>query len=460
MNRKITYFFTLCIILGGPGIFAQNSLDLASAVKLAQENNIQVRQMRLGLHSSQLSLKQAKYQFLPNLNANWSYGQNWGTTFDFNVFQSVSQTTGSSNISLSSSVTLFAGFKNHHNLKARKADVASSKYSLERVKNDLGLNVALNFFNVVYGKENIRIIEKRLDLLVKQLEKTEKQFAAGLITQGDVFQFKAQIATEELNLVNARNAFGKSELVLIQSLGIVPAEKYSFVSPDVSRVEVEADLPPMEEVFKIALATMPEIKEQEAKIISSEYSMKASNANYLPTLSLTGGIYSSYSSNGVLEAGLDTVLGFEVPTQNTVQMAYLKQLDRNVRQSISLSLAVPIFNQLQTRTAVQQSKINLENARFESQNQKNILIQSIQSAYLDLQASQASYDATQKQLYSLNAAFEYAEAKFSSGIIDYYSYIKILNDKSLAEIELLNAKYNFLFKKAILDVYQGKPLSF
>lgn len=429
---------------------AQQVLSLEKCIAIALEKNIQLLQLDFSRQSAEANYQQTKYEFLPNLNGNWSYSQSWGRTFDMNVFRPVTASTGSSNISLSSSVTLFNGLRNHFNMKAKREDLAASEYAIQRMKNDLTTNVAYNFFQVVYGRENLRIAEKRFEIAQKQLEKVEIQYKAGVLTQSEVYSLKSQVASENLAVVNARSILAKGQLALAQLMEMDPEVEFELEIPQVSAIQLDGTVAPLEQIYQTALSTMPEIRQQEAKINASEYNLKATQALRYPSITLNGGLYTSYSSNGVLDP----------ETFQRVQVPYFEQLPDNFRQGVTLSMNIPVFNRLQTHTSVQLSQISLRNARLEYNNQRNMLEKNIQTAYLDMKSSAEKYAATTESLKALEEAYQYAEVKFSKGLVDYYSYSKTLNDKNLAEIELLNAKYDFILKKAVLDVYQGNPLKF
>ena len=121
---------------------------------------------------------------------------------------------------------------------------------------------------------------------------------------------------------------------------------------------------------------------------------------------------------------------------------------------------IPIFQNYQVRQGVRNAQINLENARLSYENEKNNLYQSILIAYQDAEASFATYEATLEQIQAADISFEFAKTRYEAGVIDFNNYLETLNNKTRAERELLAAKYDFILKSKILDLYQGKPLEF
>ena len=63
-------------------------------------------------------------------------------------------------------------------------------------------------------------------------------------------------------------------------------------------------------------------------------------------------------------------------------------------------------------------------------------------------------------MIALSEAQTFAQKRFDAGVIDFYVYMETVNNKTRAESELLQAKYDFIVKTKILDLYQGKPLTF
>jgi len=451
--KKIKLLF-LFLALGLSG-FSQMDLSLGKCIDFALRNNIGLRQVQNQQKIAVLNQRQSMQDFLPDLNARVGFNRDFGSIVDNLALQRTSG-RNSSNASLFSNLTLFSGLSKINTMKQRKAELKASEYAIDKTKNDLKLNVLLYFFQVIFDQENLEITENRKELISKQLEKTKKQLEAGLITKGALLVLQSQFSTESLNLLNQENLLSKDVLTLVQFLDLDPREKYQILSPVIQGVNIDGILPGIDQIYKSAIENMPEMKEQEMNILASEYALKVSRSYYYPSLSFSGSIASWYSSGNKEILGYDPVFPFEAITED---ISLGQQYSDNFYQAIALSLNIPIFNKYKTKQGIEISKINEHTTRLNYENQKNLLIKKIQLAYLDATSSYGRYQATQEQLKSVIESFNYADSKFSAGLIDFYTYLESLNNKTKAELEMVQSKYDYILKVKVLDLYQGKPLN-
>jgi outer membrane protein len=112
------------------------------------------------------------------------------------------------------------------------------------------------------------------------------------------------------------------------------------------------------------------------------------------------------------------------------------------------------------RNQVRNADISFRQTQLQYTITQNNLTQKIQQAWLDVVAAVNKYNATQEQLISLNESYKIAESRYNAGLMDFYSFNENLNSRTKAESELLQARYDFLFKRKILDLYQGKTIKF
>lgn len=440
----------LVILMGYLPAQSPMRITLESAVKTALENNLQLEQADLTQESAGNNLQQSKINYLPSINGSWSGTRSFGTTFDNVTFSRVQQATNNSFTGLSGSISLFSGLANYNSLKQNQNNLEASRAAKRKTENDVVTNVALFYLQVLFDIENTRIAENRLKILEQQLEKKQKEFDAGKSTQAELFNLKSQIASEKLNLVTVQNTYQRDKLRLTQELMIDPFAEYSFEFPDASQQKIEADMDPFNEIHTYALRNMPEMKEQEYRIQAAQFGLRRARSSYYPTLNLNGNLGSSYSSNGI----------FNSRTFQLEQVPYFDQLDRNLNQSLSLQLNVPIFNRWSVRNQVRNADVNYRQAQLQYTVTQNALTQKIQQAWLDVVAAVNKYNATREQLVALNESYKMAETRYDAGLMDFYSFNETLNNRTKAESDLLQARYDFLFKRKILDLYQGKTIKF
>lgn len=438
---------------------AQVRLDLKQCIDLAIENNIGVRQSENQMAITEVAVIQRKFSFLPNAGGQLGINRNIGQTVD-NFSQQIAESPTTANPSLFASLSLFSGLSKWNALKSAQADAAAAKYSLEDLQNDIRLNVALAYFQVIFSNDQLKIVNDRIELLQKQLEQTERLYEAGSLTKGDVFTLKAQLATEKVNQVNAKNVTRQNLLNLIISMNADPGKEYELERPDIDDMMIQQGLESVNAIFDEAVAYNPGLKSLKFQIVSREHQIKVSRAGMIPTLSMTYGIGSFYSSSA------RPLLGFENdPDEGLLPIygeapGFAKQIGDNIGQAVGLSLNVPIFQNYQVRQNVRTAEINLENTRLGFENEKNLLYQSVLIAHQDAEAAYATYQATQEQIQAAEFSFEFAQTRYDAGVINFTDYLETLNNKTRAERELLQAKYDFILKTKILDLYQGKTLQF
>jgi outer membrane protein len=446
------------LLFFGSCLFAQTKLPLIQCLELAVENNVQVKIASNSVTSAEITYVQKKFDFLPNVSMNLPLNKSFGNSADI-FTQQIAVSPWTSQPSIAASLVAFRGFAKWNDLKTAEYNLSASQYSLEDLKNDIWLNTALAFFQVLFAADNLAIGRTRLDLLEKQLANVQKQFDAGAKTQGDIYGLQSQISAERVNAVTLQNAYDRSLLDLILTLDLDPSDAYEIVRPDFVNEDV-SELEDLSAIFQSARLSDPGVRQQEFRVLAAKYAIRSARAAYFPTLNITFGLGSFYSSNAK-ETVLDTILFDLVPLYtygDPIPMS--TQFRDNFGKTLSFSLTVPIFNRMLTRQNHRLSKLNYNTAELNVKAEEMALYRAIQQAHLDAKAADAKYRATEAQQESLRESLRYAQARYDAGLLDFLSYLEVLNNSTRAEIEQVQAQYDRILKRKILDLYQGKPLSF
>lgn len=455
--------FVMLVVLGTqltfkPILCAQTRLSFLQCLDLAVSNNVQVKISENSVSTAEVSYIQKKFDFLPNVSMSLPVNKSFGNSADI-FTQQIAVSPWTSQPSLGASFVAFRGLSKWNELKNAQYTLSANQYSLEDLKNDIRLNTALAFFQVLFANDNLEIARTRLDLLEKQLVNAQKQVDAGAKTQGDVFTLQSQLAAERVNAVTLQNNYDRSLLDLILTLNLDPSEVYEIDRPDLINAEVE-ELEALDAVFQSARLSNPGVRQQEFRALAAKYAIRTASAAYFPTLNITFGLGSFYSSNAK-ETVLDTILFDIVPLYTYGdQIPMWTQFSNNFGKTLSFSLTVPIFNRMQTRQGHRISKINYNTAELNVKAEELSLYRAIQQAHLDAKAADAKFAATLAQNESLNESLRFAQARYDAGMLDFLAYLEVLNNHTRAEIEQTQAQYDRILKRKILDLYQGKPLSF
>jgi outer membrane protein len=450
---------------------------LKQCIDYAVQNNLTIKRSEVAVENSEITARQSSWGRYPTVNGSMSYGYSWGRGLDPVSNDFVSQEIKSSNLGAQGSLPIFNGLSTYNTIKQNRKSYAASELDLTKTKNDVMLNVASLFITVVFNKELVDNAKYLMSSTQQQLERTKKQVAAGSLARSEELNLDAQLARNELNLVQQENALALSLLQLKQALQI-PASEF-----------LDVDVPPLEpgdfvldrnrdEIFEIAKGTLPEIKSAELKILSSEYAMKAARGNYTPRLNLVGSLNTNYSSraesvfypegysiaptpfayvNGDLNS---PVYAIQPNGQFRDTYGMRDQFKDNIYRTLSLQLIIPILNGYQTRAGVQRSIIQNERAKIDAKEISNTLRQNVETAYNDAIASSKTYNSALRQVAAREEAFRMMEQRFNAGAANSFEFQVSQNDLFQAKTDLTRAKFDFIFRMKVLDFYQGKPLEY
>jgi len=474
--NQIMLLVILCLSINQTFAQAEERTEwtLDQCIEYAYEHNIQVQQNIINMRLAEQDLKASKYNVLPNLNGSASHIYNFGQTID--PFTNTFATTQvrSNQFALSSSLTLFDGFQNVNNIKVNQAQLDANKYDLESIKNDIALNIANAYLQILFNQELAKNAANQMEVTKIQVERIEKQVKAGALPEGNLQEIQSQLATEELQLVNAENQLKLSKINLTQLLNLNQYKNFEVVEPDLENLEGNSELINPGVLFENAVDIMPEVKRAEFNYFAAEKSTSLAKGRYYPTLNLTGSVGSGYSGAnqelvGVNSLGLQpngnvTTTGDQVltPTFNSVfdDKPFTDQLDDNFNTSVGFRLSIPLFNGLNSRTNVQKAKLNMENAQLNLENTKLQLRQNIESAHAEAVAALKRYNAAKKSVKALETSFEYTTQRFAVGLLNTFDFNNEKNRLNNARSELLQAKYEYIFKTKVLDFYRGQALTF
>jgi len=449
MMKKIL-LLSACLLAGILGQAQDKKVwTLKECIDYALQNNLTVKTSMINAEISKVNLDQSKFQMLPTLNGNSSFGYNWGRNIDPTTNLFITQRINSINFNANSSLLLFNGFRLFNTYKQSGIDNEAAAEDFIKAKNDVILNVITLYTTVIFNKELLNNAQSQLATTTQQLERTRKLSEAGSVPRGNVLDLEAQQASNELNLITNENAVMLSTLRLKQALQMPASEPMEI---EVPQLEVEAQqgvTETAEQIYDKALATMPEVKSVRLKLQSSIYAYKATRGSYFPRLSLSGNLFSNYSS----AADFVTPL---TPEGNGIS----KQLKDNVARSASLSLQIPIFNGYQTRASVKRSYFNTKQAEINVTSVENTLRQAVETSYNDASASSKTYQSALKLVNARDEAFRMLKQRYDNGAANFVEYQTAENALFQAKSDLVRAKYDFIFKKKVLDFYQGKPIQY
>ena len=429
--------FKFCILVASIS-FAQDKIwTLEECVDHALENNITILQAENSLLSSKQDIISAKGNFLPSINSNLSGGASLG---NIEVFPGEFRDREfySTSVGIGFSQSVFNGFRNINLLNQSKLSLERNQFELEKFKDDISLNVANTYLNVLFNKENLELAKLQVEFSEFQVNQVKTLVEAGSEPNSTLIETQATYSRDIQNLTIAENNHDLALLTLAQLLQL-PYENF-----DVEVIEIDTpsanlmynDIAP---ILNYALQNRNEIKVAERDIELAKLGTKISKSAYLPNVSMGYGFNASANFSNL-----------------TVDDELLDQLNVNKGHSINMNISIPIFNRNQTKAQVKKSKIQEETTNLALEQAKINLESTIQRAFTDARAALKSYEAAQLSLQSQEVAFKNSQERFIIGALNSFdleqSRLRMINARS----SLINAKYDFIFKTKVLDFYLGK----
>lgn len=472
MKRSI---FFLCLVAGAAfGQQAKKTWTLRELIDYAIANNLAVKRSNYTVRTGEINLLQSKMAMLPNLNASGNYGINWGRTIDptTNIF--TENEVRNSNLSATSSLLLWNGFRLFYSMKQNDTELDAANEDLIKARNDVILNVITLYLNVVFNKELNNVAQLQVKSTQEQLERTRKLAEAGSVPVGDVLNLEAQLATNEVNVVQQENALNLSLLQLKQALQLPASTPMDVELPLVDIGNETTITKSAEEIYEVATMAMPEIKAAELRKRSSLYAFRSVKGNLYPRISINGNYNTVYSDQrqqfiadgGTAQAPIGFVQGTgDLVVRNTPTGTFFvpsigDQFRDNRGRSVGLNVQIPLFNGLQARSAVQRAAISRDLADISAIEVQNQLRQTVETAYNNAIAALKTYNSTEKQVKARDEAFRMTKQRYNLGAVNFVDYQVAENNLYQAQSDLLRAKYEFIFRKKVLDFYQGLPLGF
>ncbi len=455
MKTKIT---AVIAVLAVTFSFAQNKTwTLKECVDHALENNLSVQQAKFTTDLRKADVATAKGSFLPGVSASASQNFSFGSGFDATTNSRVSADRRSNNFGVNTQVTVFNGFRIKNTYKQSQNSYDASLLDLEKMKNDISLNIVNSYLNVLFNKENLKIAEAQVMISEEQVKQTKELVEEGVQPQGNLLEVEATKINDENAVVTAENNVALALLELSQLLQI-PNQGFDIKDVPININTVALLYNNTNEIFEKAVENQPEIKSAELGVTNAETGVEIAKADFLPSLSVNAGANTVYNH---LQGSSDN---FQIPDPNnpgqliTVQNGFFDQLDNNFGQFVGLNLNIPIFNRGQVKANVDRAKINEEIAKVNLADQKRALREAIERAYINAKATLKEYEAAQKSVEAQQLSFNYAQERYNLGATNSFDFEQVRNRLVNAQATLTRAKYNFVFRTKVLEFYYGIPI--
>ena len=427
--------------------FSQTKWSLDDCIEHAKANNVDVLKQLSQNESFDEDITTAKGNYYPDASFNASQGFSLGNSF--NVSTGVGQLESSfNNFSLSSSLSIFNGFANKYNLQKARLNSEKGLADLDQIYLDLSLNITNKYLTVLFNNELLHIAEEQVEISKQEVRRLKELFDAALASKSELLQMESTLATDTKAYITAEKNLKTSKIELKELLDINAIDNFDIEDINLSDFESIAFSEDSEDLYKRALDANPLIKSSELNNEINEKNIKIAKANFYPKVNFNY----SYGSNYYHILGREDVV-FNQDTQQFEDNGFFVQLNNNRTHFLNLSLIVPIFNRFSTKSEFNKSKIELEISKIELENQKNQLKNKVQIAYNDVVTAKTSFEFANTASISQKEAFNINQTKYDNALMSSFDFLESKSNYIKTESDLVQAKYDYLFKIKILNYY-------
>ncbi len=457
---------------------AQKKWNLAQCIEYAMANNLTVKQTDLQTKLAELTFRQSKLGQYPNLSFTAGPSYNSGRNQDPTSFSLITQSYLSANMQLQSSAEIFNWYSKRNTIAANRWEVEAAKAGTDKLKNDIALSVANAYLQILLAREQEKIAGVQVQQSQSQLSNTRKLVDAGALPELNASELEAQVARDSATFITATGAVEQNILNLKSYMAIDAADPFEVETPPVELIPVEkiSDLQP-DAVYALAMANMPQQRANDFKLKAVKKIAEAARGNKYPAISVFGSLSSNfinskspvyeltgtYSSNALSPQVVIGGTSYKVTSPDYAVSGkkgtpFFTQLNNNFRQSIGLSLSVPIFTGGNLRTAYEKSKINIQNQELQIQLDDQKLKQDIYQAYNAARVALEKFNAAEKSMQTAERSFSFSQKRYDVGLLSTFELITNQNNLFRSKLEYVLDQFDYVFKMKVLEFYKGQGL--
>lgn len=448
MISKKTIYAALAAIVAMPAALSAQSVDspdsalpvgskgawsLDSCISYAIVHNLTVKNRELSKYSGELDIVEAKNAFLPTVSGSASESVNFGRGLTSENTYANRNTTNFS-IGLNAQMPLFQ-MRDISQLKYAKTNLTTLLYQVEAAKDDVTLNVISGYLQVLYTHELLETARTQVELSAYEYGRQEALADAGKIAEIDVVEAQSQLEQDKLQVVTSENDYTNAVLDLAQLLKLSSIEDFSVLPLTDTDLPI---IPKAEAVYREAMMNNNSVLASRNSIKAAEKYISVAKSGYMPTLSLMGGLNTSYY----------TVSGFD----NT---GFRTQMRDNFSKMVGISLQVPLFDGLSTRNAIRKAKVQHLQAQLQLDQTETELYRNIQSAYYKATGARQTYLTALETEAANRTAFEAMQEKYNIGRANPQEFEQSKNTLLRTTLQRIQSHYECLLRYRVLMFYKG-----
>ncbi len=456
MIKKCRAFVLLCLLITLHTTAQGKKWTLQECVEHAYKNNISVRQAELDLKVTEITKSDAWGSFLPSANATANHSWNIGLNADPLTNVLTQQTLQFSNASVSAGIDIYKGLQNQLRFRRARMAIIASQYQVQKMQEDVALNVANAFLQILFNKENLKVQQEQLQIDLKQAERSAQLLEGGVIPKGDLLDIDATVAADRQRVVAAENNLLISKLSLAQLLQLDDFQNFDIIDEEYPVGENKILFETPESIVEKAKTIRSDIKLAQANLEVAEQDVKVARGAYQPTLRGFYSLDTRVSYADILRYR-ESETGPPEPYYVS-QPPFWTQFWDNKGHAFVFQLSIPILNGFTARNNVERAKVALQRSQLAFEQQGLDLERNVYTAYTDAQGALRAYEAAVSAEKARSQALNYATERYEVGLINVFDLNQAQTLSVNAQSEVLRTKYDFIFKVKILEFYFGVPI--
>lgn len=431
---------TLLVIAAGIQLHANEPWSVERCMQYAADHSHTVRQQKFSLDDSRAAKTQAIGAFLPSVYGSVSGQLNFGRAIDpeTNTYTNVS--TLYNGYGLQTSLTIFDGLQRYNELRMAKANEAMGRSGLVAEKDDVALKVYKAYMDLAYCLGAVEETSKKREESLALLHQTEVMAEVGQKSDADVAQMRATLASDDYELTHMQTQTTKARLALKQLMNYPADSSLAIVRP--TTFAIDDTIENSGKVFSFAALVNPRIAMARQAVDAARYNLSGARGALLPSLSLSGGISTSFYRN--MDHGNYT--------------SFSEQFKNNAGEYVSLSLSIPIFNRLATSSTIRRRKIALEQAKENYEYEQSELRRIIVEATADVENSVKEVEKMRVQVESDSIAAHLTTRKYEEGLASSIDVKTAAVTLLQSRVKLLQSQLTMAYNRRLLAYYNGESL--
>lgn len=409
-------------------------------MQYAADHSHDVRQQQFALEDSRAAKTQAIGAFLPSVYGSVDGQMNFGRAIDPSTNTYTDVSTLYNGYGLQASLVVFDGLQRYNNLRLAKANEAMGRSGVRAEKDDVALKVYKAYMDLVYCEGAVSQTAKKRDESRELLRQTSVMAEVGQKSDADVAQMRATLAADEYELAHMQSQTTKARLALKQLMGFPVDSALAVIQPSFDDEILTAE--DASQISAFAATDNPRILKAQQNVEAARYSLRAARGALLPTISLSGGVSTSFFRN--MDKG--------------GHASFSSQFRNNAGEYVGLSLSIPLFDRLATYSTIRRRKTALlqaqENLAYEQSELRRIIVE----AASDVENSTKEVEKMQEQVEADSIASRLTTRKYEEGLASSIDVKTAAVTLLQSRVRLLQSQLTMAYNKKLLAYYKGEKL--